>query len=137
MAATGDAALRESRMRTVATGLSAARAAVGLSILLAPRLSSRVLGFPLDHDNATARFGGRLFGVRELAVAGYTLSQVQRSVIQPELYLANAAVDVGDLAVSTLTVLGGRGIGRAALGSGLLAAPFVAGWLWLRGSCQG
>jgi hypothetical protein len=127
----------EARMRSLATALCVARAAIGANILLAPRLGSQLLGFPDSQDNATARFGGRLFGVREMALAGYTAAQVQRSVNQPEVYLLNACVDVSDVAVATLTLLGRRGIGRAAFGSALLAVPFAASWLWLRGSCQG
>jgi hypothetical protein len=127
----------EARMRSMATGLSAARAAVGVASLLAPGISAQIMGFPKGHDNATARLVGRLFAVREIALAGYTTTQVLRNAVQPDLYLANAAVDMGDLAVCALTFLGRRGVARASLGSAVTAAPFVAGWLWLRGSCQG
>jgi hypothetical protein len=126
----------QARMRSVALAFCAARAGIGASIILAPKFSSLLLGFPQEQDNATARFAGRLFGVRELALAGYTAGQVQKSVHRPDVYLANAAVDVGDFAVSLLTLLGRRGIPRAAFGSAALALPFAAAFLWLRGSCQ-
>jgi len=126
----------EARMRSVAMGLSAARAGVGVLILLAPRVGAQIMGFPTAQDSPTARLAGRLFGVREVALAGYTAAQVSRSVRQPDVYLLNAAVDVADLGVCTLTLLGRRGVGRAAFGSALLAMPFAASFLWLRGSCQ-
>ena len=135
-AATGIDAADAQRMRTVATGLSAARAAVGVASLVAPGISAQIMGFPRDHDNATARLVGRLFAIREIALAGYTTTLVRRSTVQPDLYLANATVDMADLAVCVLTFLGRRGVARAALGSAVTATPFVAGWLWLRGSCQ-
>jgi hypothetical protein len=126
----------EARMRSVALGFCAGRAAIGSLAVLAPGLGSRILGFPAAHDNASARVAGRLFGIREVTLAGYTAVQVQRTPQQRDLYLANAAVDSADFAVLTLTFLGRRGIARAAFTSALLAAPFAAAWLWLRGSCQ-
>lgn len=126
----------EARMRTVATAFSAARVGIGALIIAAPRIGSQILGFPTARDNGTARLAGRLFGVREIVLGGYTAAMVQQSVKQPDLYLANAAADFGDLAVCTLTLLGRRGVGRAAFGSATLALPFAATWLWLRGSCQ-
>lgn len=124
-------------MRAVALGFCAGRAAIGSLALLAPGFGSqRVLGFPAAHQNTSARVAARLFGIRELVLAGYTAMQVQRDVHQPELYLANAAVDSADATVLTLTFLGRRGIARGAFTSALLAVPFAAAWLWLRGSCQ-
>jgi hypothetical protein len=125
------------RMRRLAVALSVARGTVGAAALLAPGISAQIMGFPRDQDNATSRLVGRLFAIREIALAAHTTAVVQRSAVQPELYLANAAVDIGDLTVCTLTFLGRRGIPRASLGSAITASPFVAGWLWLRGSCQG
>jgi hypothetical protein len=127
----------EARMRKLAMGLSMARAGFGVAAMLAPGISARIMGFPRDQDNATARLIGRLFAVREIALAGLTCALVQRSVVQPDLYMANATVDIGDLTVCGLTFIGRRGIPRASLGSAVTATPFVAGWLWLRGSCQG
>jgi hypothetical protein len=124
------------RMRSVATAMSAARMGIGVSALLAPGLASRVLGFPRQHDNPTSRLVGRLFAVREIALGAYTAAHVQNDPVRPELYLLNAAVDGGDAVACTLSLLGRRGVGRAAAGSLALAVPFAATFLWLRGSCQ-
>jgi hypothetical protein len=126
----------EARMRSIATAMSGARAAVGAGALLAPRVTSRLMGFPKQHDNPTARMIGRCFAVRELALAGYTAAQVQRSAIQPDVYMLNAAVDMGDAVVCALTLFGHRGVARVAAGTLALAVPFAATFLWLRGSCQ-
>jgi hypothetical protein len=132
----GMATQDQDRMRTVATAMSGARAAIGLSALLAPGLASRVMGFPREQDNATARLLGRLFAVREIVLGGYTAAQAQRDPARPNLYLLNATVDSSDAVVIALTLLGRRGVGRAAAGSLALAMPFAATFLWLRGSCQ-
>jgi len=127
----------EARMRSLALGLSATRVAVGAMAILTPRAAVTIMGFPAAQDSATARLVGRLFGTREIALGAYTAALVRRSVDQPDAYALNAAVDSADFAVCTATLLGHRGVGRAAFGSALLAAPFAATWLWLRGSCQG
>jgi hypothetical protein len=123
-------------MRTVAMAMSGARAAVGAAAVAAPGITSKLMGFPDGHDNASSRMIGRLFAVRELALAGYTAAQVRRDAVQPDVYLLNAAVDVSDAVVCGLTLLGRRGVARAAFGSFALAIPFAATFLWLRGSCQ-
>ena len=131
-----DTAADDARMRTVATALSGTRAAVGVAALAAPGLASAIMGFPRGSDTASARMIGRLFAIREVALGAYTAAQVQRNATQPDLYLLNAAVDGSDAVVCALTLLGRRGVGRAAFGSFALAIPFAATFLWLRGSCQ-
>jgi hypothetical protein len=126
----------QARMRRIATAMSGARAAVGAAAVAAPALTSALMGFPGQHDNATSRMVGRLFGIREIALGAYTVAQVQGGAIQPDVYLLNAAVDMGDVAVCGLTVLGRRGVGRAAAGSFVLAIPFAAAFLWLRGASR-
>jgi hypothetical protein len=130
------AAPDQAHVRSIATAMSGARAAVGAAAIAAPGLTSKLMGFPAGHDNPTARMIGRLFAIRELALAGYTTMQVQRDPRQPDVYLLNAAVDVSDAVVCGLTLLGRRGVARAAAGSFALAIPFAATFLWLRGSCQ-
>jgi hypothetical protein len=131
------AAQDHDRMQTIAKAMSGARAAVGVSALLAPGFASRVMGFPREHDNPTARLAGRFFGIREVLLGAYTAAQVRRDPVQPELYLLNAAVDGSDAVVCALTLLGRRGVARASAGSLAVALPFAATFLWLRGSCQG
>lgn len=133
----GRMASDEARMRSLALGFSGARIAVGAMAILTPRAAVTIMGFPRSQDTPTARLTGRLFGIREIALGAYTAVRVQRSVDQPQLYGLNACVDAADFAVCTATLVGRRGVGRAAFGSALLAAPFAATWLWLRGSCQG
>jgi hypothetical protein len=126
----------QERMRKVALAMSGTRAAVGVASLLAPGLASTIMGFPRGSDTASARMIGRLFAVREMALGGFTVAQVLRDPMQPDVYLLNAAVDGSDALVCGLTFLGRRGVGRAAFGSFALAIPFAATFLWLRGSCQ-
>jgi hypothetical protein len=126
----------QARMRDIATAMSAARASVGAAALLAPRLTSKLMGFPDQHDNPTARMVARLFAIREIALGTFTATQARRNPVQPDLYLLNAAVDLGDAAVCAMTLVGGRGVARAAAGSLALALPFAATFLWLRGSSQ-
>jgi len=124
------------RMQRVATAMSGARAAVGVAAIASPGLTSALMGFPKGHDTATARMIGRLFGIREIALGAYTAAQVQADPVRPDVYLLNAAVDMGDAAVCALTLLGRRGVGRAAAGSFALAVPFAAAFLWLRGASR-
>jgi hypothetical protein len=131
-----DAPPDHARMRSVALAMSGTRATVGLAALAAPGLASTIMGFPRGSDTAAARLIGRLFAAREMALGAYTAAQVMRDPVQPEVYLLNAAVDSTDALVCGLTLLGRRGVGRAAFGSFALAIPFAATFLWLRGSCQ-
>ena len=111
--------------------LSIWRAGVGLGAILAPGVMTRVFGFPPEHDNASTRMVARLFGLREVAMAGLTLAldpdPSQRGIV----YRANAALDGADAAAALLTLIARKGIGRAALGAFLIALPQTAGWLYL------
>lgn len=133
---TTSAAPDQARMRRIATAMSGARAAVGVAAIAAPGVTSTLMGFPSQHDNATARLIGRLFAIREVALGAYTAAQVQSDAMRPDVYLLNAAVDMSDAAVCALTLLGRRGVARAAAGSLALAVPFAATFLWLRGASR-
>ena len=133
---TTSAAPDGARMRRIATAMSGARAAVGAAALAAPGVTSTLMGFPAGEDTASARMIGRLFAIREMALGAYTATQVQSDPLRADVYLLNAAVDMSDAAVCALTLLGRRGVGRAAAGSLALAVPFAATFLWLRGASR-
>lgn len=109
--------------------LAAARAGFGVLALFAPGLGIRLFGFPPKHDNATARLLGRLFGVRELALAALTLLYDDEPVRRPSLYRLNAAVDGSDAALGALAIVSRRGIDRAAFMVMLAGGGLAASWL--------
>lgn len=117
------------RLRKVATVTSGMRALIGLAALFAPRVMVAVIGFPAAHDNPTTRLIGRLFGIREILVAGYTAAVVQEAPRQPMLYSANAALDGADALAGLLAFVAG-GNRRAAFGVVTLASAFTATWIW-------
>ena len=105
------------------------RAAFGLVPLFAPGPASRLLGFPPEEDSSTARLMGRLFGVRELALAAIVwLTPGERDRLLRVLAL-NAAVDAGDAAVFAGAVATRAGVDRAAGGMMLPALAGCAIWL--------
>jgi hypothetical protein len=124
--------MMESRIRLVAITISGGRVAIGIATVLVPGIALRMMGLPRDHDNASARMMARLFGVREIALGAAVIAMVQSTPRQPKLYALNAGVDAGDAAVLGLSLAGGNGVSRAALGSMAVAVPVTATWLWLR-----
>ena len=74
-------------LRSRALMMSSARAGIGMASIFAPSVSARITGYPAEHDNATARMIGRLFGVRELLLAWLVVDAVRR----PEVLWARLA----------------------------------------------
>lgn len=118
-------------MVKLARYLSFWRASVGLGALLAPGAMVALFGFPKEHDNASTRMVARLFGLRELSMAGLTLALNGDRDRRGLVYSYNAALDGADAAAALLTLAARRGIGRAALGAFLIAVPQTIGWLYL------
>ena len=65
-------------LRSRALMMSSARAGIGVASIFAPSVSARITGYPAEHDNATSRMVGRLFGVRELLLAWLVVDAVRR-----------------------------------------------------------
>lgn len=93
------------------------RTFVGVSALLTPRLAARIFG--VDPDSSSA-WVTRLFGSRELALAGVLLAATPEQL--PTVAALGAAIDTADVAsslvehgrgsVSTYTLISG-GVGAA------------------------
>jgi hypothetical protein len=117
--------------RSQALAMSSIRAGIGLASIFAPGTSARVMGFPAGHDTATARLVGRLFGVRELLLAWLVVDALRGDESPPpSLFMTQAAVDAGDFAVQSWSVVRGEGIARGAAGGAMVAAS--AAVLWAR-----
>ena len=120
----------EAALGVFTTGrLAAVRAGFGVLALLAPRLGIAVFGFPASHDSGTARLLGRLFGIRELVIAGLTLLFDDDEARRPVLYRLNAALDGSDAVVAAAAVVTRRGVDRAALSIVLVGGALAALWL--------
>lgn len=115
----------------VAMGIG--RIAIGLAPFLAAGPTSRLLGFPASHDNATARLMARWFGVRDIGLGVLAFYALRHPEAAPFLFLFNALMDAGDLLAIAMPVAARRGIDRAAGRSAMFALTGGLGWLalWL------
>jgi hypothetical protein len=120
-------------LRTVLTAMAAGRFAIGAAPFVAPRISSRLLGFPMSHDNPTARLMARFFGVRDIGLGVLVLWAIRHPETLPFVMLFNAAMDGGDLLSIAIPLVRRQGIDRAALGSAMFAATGGLAWIlvWL------
>lgn len=98
--------------RRIASAMAIGRISIGAAALFAPGPTSKLLGFPRDHDNATARLMGRLFGVRDLALGVLVWRFKDDPAVAPWIFRFNAAVDAGD-AAATEHDAGERGMSAA------------------------
>lgn len=116
------------------TALAALRIAVGGGAWLTPNLASRLFGLDPDR-NPQAPYLGRLFGVRDVALAAGTLASEGRA--RRSWLVAGLACDVADTAAA---LLGRRGGYLSTPVSLMLAAPALAavgmGVVALRGAEQ-
>lgn len=115
----------------IVVGASVFRMLVGLAPIVAPDQAAALFKFPAEHLNATARFFGRLFGIRDIAVGVLTLWAVDKAEIVGFILIFNACVDGGDLAACGLAFMGREKINRAASGSAVVAAIFTLLWVWV------
>jgi hypothetical protein len=124
-------AMGEGTVKNVAGAISAMRAAIGVGALLAPGLASRLIRFPADHDNASARAMTRLFGAREIGVGLLTLRGLDDRERLPGVLAVNATMDSLDAMVFATAIARREGIDKAAIPSMLLALPVALTWLRL------
>ncbi len=118
--------------RTLAL-LATSGACIGLGCLLGARPVGCVAGLP---EQGSARWLLRLFGVRELLLSLGLYRSLRRDDPQQARLLAEltALAQVGDVAVTTVTALGGGLPRRVVAGVTLGALPTLAcTWLIRRG----
>jgi hypothetical protein len=112
-----------------ALAMASVRAAIGAASILAPRRASRIMGYPAEHDSATARLVGRLFGVREVLLAWLVLDASRRpDGLSRTALMTQAAVDAGDVAVQLWPLVRREGIARGAAGGAVVAAGAAIMW---------
>jgi hypothetical protein len=107
------------------------RILIGLAPFVAAGPSSRLLGFPATHDNATARLMARFFGVRDIGLGVLAFYALRHPETAPFIFLFNALMDAGDLFAISIPLVKQQGITRGALLSALFALGGGLGWLFL------
>jgi hypothetical protein len=119
--------------RLVISGMALGRIVLGAAPFVAAGPSSRLLGFPASHDNATARLMARFFGVRDIGLGVLALWALRHPEALPFVMLFNAAMDAGDFIAISIPLVKRQGIDRGAALSALFAMTGGLGWLivWL------
>lgn len=116
-------------LTTFATLLSVMRFAIGLAPIVAASVTSRLLGFPAEHDNATARLMARLFGVRDIGLGAIVLMNLSDPIALRKAFFLNLAMDLGDAAMISIPLLRRQGINRAAGLSLCFALGGASAWV--------
>lgn len=116
-------------LHTIIFAMGIGRVLLGLAPFVAAGPSSRLLGFPKSHDNATARLMGRFFGVRDIGLGVLVFYGLNHPEALPFLLVFNAITDFGDLFAISIPLARRQGIDRAALASAAFALPAGIGWL--------
>ena len=110
-------------------GMGIGRVVLGLAPFVAAEPSSRLLGFPAQHDNPTARLMGRFFGVRDVGLGVLVFYGLTHPAVLAFLLLFNAITDFGDLFAIGIPLVRRQGIDRGALTSAAFALPAGVAWL--------
>lgn len=108
------------------------RILLGLAPFLAMARSSRLLGVPVSHDNATGRLMARLFGVRDIGLGFLVFWALTQPVALPFVLLFNGLTDTGDLVAIAIPLFRRQGIDRLALTSAAFALPAGIAWFVVR-----
>ena len=108
------------------------RIVLGLAPFVAAAPSSRLLGFPQAHDNATSRLMARFFGVRDAGLGVLVFYALAHQELLPFVLLFNGLTDFGDLFAILIPLVRRQGIDRAALSSAGFALPAGVAWLAIR-----
>lgn len=107
------------------------RILIGLAPIATPQLSSRLLRFPTEHDNPTARLMGRLFGVRDIGLGVLVMYAVHDLALLRWVFLFQAATDAGD-ALVIAPLLRDPKMKKAAAASLMFACGGGSLWLIVR-----
>jgi hypothetical protein len=103
---------------------------VGLGALVTTDLAEVVFGVPDEHDNATARVLGRLFGIRNVVLGAWALAVQDADVEARRLcYTLNAIVDGVDVGILVWSLMRRQGIARLSLTSAALGTSALLGWI--------
>ncbi len=116
-------------LSSIIFAMGVGRVVLGLAPFVAAASSTRLLGFPPEHDNATARLMARFFGVRDVGLGVLIFHGASHTAELPFLVLFNALTDFGDLLAISIPLVRRQGIDRAALGSAAFALPAGLAWL--------
>lgn len=115
-------------LHTFVIALALGRFILGLAPIVAPAQASRLLGFPAEHDNPTARLMARLFGVRDIGLGAIVLANFgDPDALRRALWL-NLAMDLGDTLMIAIPLARRQGIDRAAALSLGFALGGAAAW---------
>jgi hypothetical protein len=117
----------------VVAAMGLGRIAIGLAPLVAAGPASRLLGFPVKHDNPTARLMARMFGVRDIGLGVLAFYAIKHPEFAPFIFLFNAFMDLGDLMSIAVPLVKRQGIDKGALLSAMFAIGGGLSWLvvWL------
>jgi hypothetical protein len=110
-------------------GMGVGRIVLGLAPFVAAGPSSKLLGFPATHDNATARLMSRFFGVRDVGLGVLVFYALAHPVALGFLLLFNALTEFGDLIAIGIPLVRRQGIDRGAWTSAAFALPAGLAWL--------
>ena len=117
---------------TFAYVMAGIRSAIGLAPLVALGPVAKLFGFPDEQMNPTARLMARLFGIRNVALAGLLVGAARGWAQLPFVFLLNAAVDFSDVLAISVPLLRKQGLGRPAGTSLVLAlgatTAFLVAW---------
>jgi hypothetical protein len=108
------------------------RVLLGVTPFVAAGLSSRLLGFPVEHDTPSARLMARFFGVRDVGLGVLVFFALSHAAFLPFVLWFNALTDFGDLTAIAIPLVRRQGIDRAAWASAAFALPAGVGWLIVR-----
>jgi hypothetical protein len=115
-------------LHTFLSALAIGRFILGLAPIVASAQASRLLGFPAEHDNPTARLMARLFGVRDIGLGAIVLANLgDPDALRRALWL-NLAMDLGDALMIAIPLVRRQGIDRAAALSLGFALGGAAAW---------
>jgi hypothetical protein len=116
-------------IQTIIFAMGVGRIILGVIPFIAAGPSSRLLGFPKGHDNATSRLMARFFGVRDVGLGALVFYGLGHDAALPFILLFNAAMDLGDLVAIGIPLVKRQGIDRAAWMSTGFALPAGLAWL--------
>lgn len=122
-------------LRAYSLSLATGRVVIGAAPIVAYEPSMKLLGFPEEHDNPSARLMARLFGVRDIGLGVLVASSQRDRRALRRAFALNIAMDLGDAAMIAAPLIADQGIDRAA-GTSLAfaltgAALWTAGWIWI------
>ena len=105
------------------------RFVLGLAPIFAAGLTSKLLGFPPEQDNPTARLMARLFGVRDIGLGAIVLANLNDPVALRKTLWLNLCMDLGDATMIAIPLVKKQGINKAAKLSLFAALSGASVWV--------